>query len=161
MRARIARSFGPTKNRWVAMAFSRVAAFSAEECDAIIGLAEAEKSGWARTLRRAASASYPGLLRYSGLLVEGAGDRKLARLFHKLKELVASLNAQIWRYDISGRREDVSIVTIQRQIELGGFTDPRAHDATSPWGACPSIGDRLRCRSAAVQRQRRSRILRY
>jgi hypothetical protein len=105
MRAGTARSFGPTKNRWVAMAFSRAAAFSAEECDAIIRLAEAEKSGWARTLRRRASASYPSLLRYSGLVVKAAGDRKLARLFHELKDLVNSLNAQIWRYDISGRHE--------------------------------------------------------
>jgi PKHD-type hydroxylase len=105
MSARTAQSFDPTTNPWVAMAFSRAAVFSAEECEAIIRLAEAERSGWAKTLDRPVSGSCPGLFRYSGLLVKGGRDRKLTRLLHKLQDLVISLNAQIWRYDISGRNE--------------------------------------------------------
>ena len=112
MAAPLPQAFEATKNARVARAFNRSGGrgglFSAEECDAVIRWAEATQSGWKRTLGADASDS-PSERRigvsdvsHSNRPTRAARDRDIGWLPRKLKEIGASLNAQIWRFDVTG-----------------------------------------------------------
>lgn len=113
------------KNGGVDLAFNRAGVFSAEECNALIGWAEAERiAELARIDYRKSSLGTQAFTRRNRQLFASPAtrDRAVARFRRKLRGWVATLNEQIWRFDVT-RFSEMSVVRYETGDEVGLHMD--------------------------------------
>jgi PKHD-type hydroxylase len=85
--------------------------FSADECEAIIALAEADVSGWAREYRTKSADTHDVFKTYSTFVIDkGTNDGNIAWAPRRFQDKIVSLNRQIWNFDI----DDISDVFVLR-----------------------------------------------
>ena len=102
MAASATRSLGAAKNRRVALAYNSATALVApEDCDRVVRRAEAARSLWKKLLEGPAPDT-PWRVAVGDL---SDADDDIGWLPARLRELGASLNRQIWQFDITGWSE--------------------------------------------------------
>lgn len=106
MEARLGGQPGPAANSRIDVAFNssseRTRLLSADECESVIGWAEAQPTRWEKVIQ-------PNV-KYSQLAVDPSNDQSLDWLLQKLRTTVMSLNDRLWRFDVS----DIGPVVILR-----------------------------------------------
>jgi len=113
------------KNSGVDLAFNRAGVFSAEECDALIKWAEAERiAELARVDYQKASLERQAFRRRNRQLIASPAtkDRAVVRFQRKLRRWVAALNKQIWRFHVT-RFSELSVVRYETEDEVGLHMD--------------------------------------
>jgi len=118
-----------TPNDRVNVAFNssneRARFLSAEECEAVIRLAEAQSSGWARELKTRSADADEVFKTYSVFVIDGnSKDKDIGWLPRRFKRRIRSLNREIWDFDID-RISDVFVLRygvddkFEQHIDLG------------------------------------------
>ena len=84
---------------------------SADECQTVIALAEADSSYWSREFKRRSADVDDVFKTYSIFVVDkDSADNKIGWLPRRFKDKITSLNPQIWDFDI----DDISDIFILR-----------------------------------------------
>jgi predicted 2-oxoglutarate/Fe(II)-dependent dioxygenase YbiX len=113
------------KNGGVDLAFNRPGVFSAQECNALIGWAEAERiAELERIDDQKASAGTQRFIRRNRQLVAApaTNDRTVAHFQRKLRRWIAALNERIWHFHVT-HFGDLMVVRYEAGDEVGLHMD--------------------------------------